>query len=339
MKKAILVSSLVLVFILAVCLVYFFVTISLTASSDSLEKYFIIESGQGVDMITKNLAEEGLIKNKFIFKVYLKISGSSKSIKAGEYFLRQNLNIIEMAKALSEGVKADEKIVRILEGWSNKEIDRYLTNEKVFTEGSFLESAKATDSREIVSNKTYDFFDGKPSDAGLEGYLFPDTYRIFKSAVPNDLIEKMLDNFDEKLTSDLRAEIKNQGKTIFEVLTMASIVEEEGRDHTDRQKIAGIFWKRIEISQPLQSDATVNYVTGKKTTTPTYNDLAQESAYNTYINYGLPPGPICNPSLDSIKAAIYPETTPYLYFLNTPDGEVIFSETYDEHLINKAKYY
>ncbi len=185
-------------------------------------------------------------------------------------------------------------------------------------------------------NWNYDFLEGLES---LEGFLFPDTYYISYNVSSNEIIKKMLDNFDKKLTSDLRAEIKKQGKSVKEIVTLASIVEKEVYKEEDKKIVAGIFLKRVVLGMPLDADSTINYITGKNSPMPTSGDLAAESLYNTYLNKGLPPGPISNPSLSSIKAAIYPEDSPYLYYLNRQDTkETIFSKTFEEHLENKNKY-
>ncbi len=168
--------------------------------------------------------------------------------------------------------------------------------------------------------------------------MFPDTYRIFKNATAQDIIEKMLDNFDQKISSELRTEISKQNKSIFDIITLASIVEKELSADEDRAIAADIFYRRMEIGMPLQSDATVNYVTGKKETRPSVDDTHTDSLYNTYQNRGLPPGPISNPGLSAIKAVIYPKANNYYYFLTTEEGDVIYSRTNDEHAENKAKY-
>lgn len=137
---------------------------------------------------------------------------------------------------------------------------------------------------------------------------------------------------------DLRKEIEKQGKTIFEIITMASLLEKEVRTMEDKKMVSAVLWKRLEASMPLQVDATIIYITGKKTTKVSISETKIDSSYNTYRYKGLPIGPICNPGLDSIKAAIYPESSEYWYYLSTPEGETVFSETFKEHNIAKAKY-
>jgi UPF0755 protein len=172
----------------------------------------------------------------------------------------------------------------------------------------------------------------------LEGFLFPDTYQISYSAGEKDIIRMMLANFDKKLTKDLREEIVRQNKTIFEIVTMASLLEKEVRTAEDKKLVAGVLWKRLKNRIPLQVDAAVSYITGKKTVKITKEDTQIDSPYNTYKYLGLPLGPISNPGLESIKASIYPKESRYWYYLSTPEGQTIFSRTLEEHNIAKAKY-
>ncbi|MFA7663080.1 MAG: endolytic transglycosylase MltG, partial [Patescibacteria group bacterium] len=170
------------------------------------------------------------------------------------------------------------------------------------------------------------------------GYIFPDTYHITTTATAEEIMDKALSNFGNKLTPELRAEIKAQGKTIYEIITLASIVENEVAKAEDMKIVAGIFWNRLDIGMGLQSDATINYITSGKTTRPTADDLKIDSPYNTYKYRGLPPGPIANPGIASIEAVINPTKTDYLYFLTTPDKQTIFSKTFEEHVAAKNKY-
>jgi UPF0755 protein len=148
----------------------------------------------------------------------------------------------------------------------------------------------------------------------------------------------MLDNFDVKLTDDLRQEIKRQKKTIFEVMTMASLIEKEVKSYQDKQMVSGIFWKRLNARVSIDSCASISYILGEDKKQYSYDDTRTPSPFNTYINAGLPLGPISNPGIESIKAAIYPKDSAFWYFLSAPDGKTIFSKTFAEHNIAKAKY-
>ena len=308
-------------------------------NSDNTETtFFTVESGQGVNEISDNLKEAGLIKNQFAFEVYLWFSRIESDLKAGEFQFDKNASIRQIAEILVEGPNSNESIIQIIEGWQATEIAEYIAGKISLSEEDFLQVIAVHDSRQIIPDKTYDFLSDRDPRADLEGYLFPDTYRVFKNTTAAEIVEKMLDNFDKKLTSEMKEEISNQGKTIFEIVILASVLEKELRTDEDKKMAADLFYRRIAVGIPMQSDATVNYVTGKSQLQPTYTDTRTESPYNTYLNRGLPPGPICNPSLSSIEAAIYPEGNDYWYYLNKPDGTTVFSKTLEEHNANKIKY-
>lgn len=322
-------------------IIYFLNRISTPASSSSDVVLFTIEEGQGVNEISRNLKSEGLIVDSYTFEMYLWLRRFESKLQAGEYALPKNANAIQLTSQIIKGVGAsNETVIKIPEGWTAQDIANYLDTEKhVVSKDRFLAAARVTDSRAILPDATFDFLESKPSAVDLEGYLFPDTYRIYKDADSADILEKMLMNFGQKLTPDLRKDIEKSGMTLHEVLTLASIVQNEVQTAEDMKFAAGIFLKRLEMGKPLESDATVNYITKKGTTRPSLDDLQTNSPYNTYKNAGLPPGPICNPGLQAIEAVVRPRTSPYLYFLTTPDGRVIYSETFEEHLANKRRFY
>ena len=171
--------------------------------------------------------------------------------------------------------------------------------------------------------KDFSFLTDAPGSASLEGYLYPDTYHIAAEQTPADIVRQMLENFDRKLTSELRTEIKKQDKKIFDNVTMASIQEKEVRSPEDKKVVAGILWKRLGRGMPLQADSTLLYpAAGAEANVP--NKLI-DSPYNTYIDPGLPIGPICNPGIESIEAAVYPSDSGYLFYLSAKDGNIIFS--------------
>ena len=314
-------------------------------SADSAEKIFAIQKGEGIHDISQHLKDQNFIRNKFVFEVYVWAKNVRGKFQAGEHKLKQNMSLGEIVSNLISAGETNERDVKILEGWNNREIADYLESESVVNKDVFNDELK-----KISQSSDYEFLSDRPAGATLEGYLFPDTYRIYKefpeellngqdenSAVADQLIKKMLDNFDQKLSADLRAEIARQKKTIFEIVTMASIIEKEARGD-DMAVVSDIFWRRIKAGIPLQSDATVNYATGKYETQPSTSDLNIDSPYNTYKYRGLPVGPIGNPSLEAIKAAIYPKANNYWYFLTTDDGKMVYSKTFEEHKANKLKY-
>lgn len=297
---------------------------------------FIIYPGQGSTVISNRLKVDGLIRSPRSFQLYTWIHGISSRLLPGTYQIPRNLTIPQVATMLYSGeAVSKERTLTFIEGWSNQEIASYLEQQHVVTAVDFFAAVQ----KKADWWDSYPVLATRPRDRDLEGYLFPDTYRVFKDATAQDIVKKMLDNLEQKITPDVRYEITRQGKTIHQILTLASIIEKEVSRDDDRKLVADIFYKRIAAGIGLQSDATVNYVTGKGTTRPSLDDLKQDTPYNTYTHRGLPPGPICNPSLSSIMATMYPTANPYYYFLTTPDGTVIYSKTHVEHVAAKAKYY
>jgi len=275
-------------------------------------KLFLIEKGQNLFQIAENLEKEDLIKNKFLFDFYVLTTGTQRKLQAGEYLVNPSMSITEIAKKIISGEVAKIEVT-IPEGFTIKQIEERLNL--------------------------------KLPGENLEGFLFPDTYQFSVRVSAEEVVRKMLDNFDKKLTPDLREEIEAQGKSIFEIVTTASLLEKEVKTKEEKEIVSGIFWKRIKERMPLDSCATIAYILGGGNWT--FEEMRKEiargkeidSPYNTYKYLGLPLGPICNPGLESIKAAIYPKDSEYWYYLSSPDGETIFSRTLEEHNIAQAKYF
>ena len=307
-KKIIL--GLVLVFLLG----WFWYSYSLNTpvSTDSQTQEFKVESGWGSTKISEELKDVDLIRSPLIFQFYTWKKGISSRLQDGEYFLTKNLNIKEIAQILTRGAGATKELsLTFIEGWNNQDYAEYLEEQGIASETDFFD---------IIQKKAdwwneYKVLVSRPSSADLEGYLFPDTYRIFRDASIKDIVQKMLANLENKITPELMEEIKNQGKSVHEILTLASVLEKEVISDQDRKIVAGIFYKRLDIGMPLQADSTVNYVTGKSVSRASATDLDADSPYNTYKYRGLPPGPICNPSVSAIKAAIYPTKNNYFLVL------------------------
>jgi UPF0755 protein len=177
-----------------------------------------------------------------------------------------------------------------------------------------------------------------PDTATYEGFLMPDTYRVYADASLGEVLVKIFNNLEEKITPEMREEIKQQNKTIFEIMTMASIVEKEAGNKQDMAMVADIFWRRNKIGMALQSCATVNYITGKNDPGISSVDREIDSPYNTYMYPGLTPGPIANPGLTAIMATIYPEKNNYLYFMSGADGVTHYASTLEEHNANVWQY-
>lgn len=297
---------------------------------------FEIKQGEGVRDIADNLEKNGLITGEDFFKIYLWKSDFGSKLKAGTYQISPKMNIPQMVDIFTHGesgFKSNEIRVVVTEGSSDRDILDKLRQAGLISDNQKLEDVS-------INLSGYNFLSDRPADSDLQGYLFPDTYNFYKDASLADIMGKMLDNFDKKLTDEMRQDIRKQNKNVHDIIIMASIIEKESPDKEDMPVIAGVFYNRLDVDMPLQSDATINYITGDNNPTPTGEDIAVDSPYNTYKNKGLPPAPICNPGIEAIKAAIYPAKTDYMYFLMAQNGErkTVFSKTYEEHLQNKAKY-
>ena len=239
--------------------------------------------------------------------------------------------------------KAEEINLTILEGWHNNEIADYLEKQGV---------VKKEDFKLAIKNFSISNFKFLPAQANgnLQGFLYPDTYRFFKSITDRTLItpkeasevviKKMLQNFENKLPKDAENLAQQHKLSLYEAIILASIVEKEANNFpNEKATIAGIFLNRLKIGMPLQSDATVNYATGKSEASPSLVDLEVNSPYNTYKHKGLPPTPISNPSVKSIEAVLNPADTEYLYYLHDQKtGQPYYAKTHEEHVQNKFKY-
>lgn len=293
-----------------------------------------IVPGLGSRKIGALLKQSGTIRSKWFFVTYVSLRGVASSLKPGVYTFSDHSSIFGIARLLVKGV-SNEYSIFVPEGLTRQEVEKILEEKQLVLGKKFLEASGAK-AVSRFKNK-FEFLKDAPPQDGLEGYLFPETYRIFKNATADDVIIKMLAEFDKKLSPDLRAEIFKQKKTIFEIVTMASLIENEVVSDEDRALISGILWKRLQRGVPLQVDATLVYIKEMKQLKPglVAEDRKINSPYNTYLNGGLPVGPISNPGLSAIKAAIYPKESPYWFYLSTPNGQTIFSETLDDH--NRAR--
>lgn len=298
-------------------------------AQNNTEKIFTIESGEGIKEIAENLEKEGLIKHSWLFVAYAGYKKLANRIQVGKYGLRPSMTIPEILEILSQG-KVKEIVVTFPEGFTLEQIASRLEKRGVVKKDEFEKAAK--------KYYPFEFLNDRPTGQSLEGFLFPDTYKFSLDITAEAIVEKMLLNFDRKLDYQLRQAIKRTNMNIYEIVTMASIIEKEASNYEDRRIIAGIFYKRWNSGQPLQSCATLAYILKSNKRRFSYQDTQTKSPYNTYLHKGLPPGPICNPGLSSIKAAIYPQKTDYLYFLSTKEGKTIFAKTYEEQLANEKKY-
>jgi len=287
--------------------------------NDQVSKIFIIKQGEPLDTIVNNLANEGFIRNKIIFYLIVKQLGIERKIQAGDFRLSANMSAVEVAKNLTLGTL--DVWVTLIEGTRKEEMAQIISKNFDIPEIEFIKKAD-------------------------EGYVFPDTYLVPKTASAETVLLIIKNNFKNKFSEELQTQAKNKKLTEKQVLILASMVEREARQQVSREKVAGIILKRYLADWPLQIDATVQYVLGyqpnekswwKKNLTE--DDLKIDSAYNTYKNKGLPPEPISNPSLSSIKAVINAdENTPYWYYLTDKNGVMRYAITLEEHEANINKY-
>lgn len=300
---------------------------------------YVIPQGSGAKAIAEGLKEAGLIRSPkyFLFTVWSR--GDQEKFKAGTYELTPSMTTREIEALLAKGKPVSNEIsVTLLEGWTLDDMADHLQEQGFASREEFY--AEAGESAKPASglpdwDALYPALAGRPTDASLEGYLFPDTYRVYADGGAKALIRKMLANFETKLTPDLRAEIKASGRTVHEIVTMASVIEREVRSDADRAIVSGIFWKRVDSGRGLEADSTVNYITGHSKPSVSYEETRIDHPWNTYKYRGLPPGPIGNPSLSAIVAAIRPAANPYWYFLTDPHGRVYYGRTLDEHNANR----
>ena len=279
-----------------------------------------VPKGQGLSGAAQSLVENKVVRSPFAFKsLVVLFSGSSHGLRAGDYYFKEPENVLVVAWRLTHSMYELENVkVTIPEGLSLTEMADIFAKEPKFTKFDKQEFLKLA--------------------SPFEGYLFPDTYLFLPNITAEAVIDAMKDNFERKVGS-LQADMTVFGRPLTDVIKMASIVEVEARTTETRQIIAGILWKRLDQGMPLQVDAAFAFVNGKKDSKYiSLADLAIDSPYNTYIHKGLPPTPISNPGLDSIKATLHPIPTKYYFYLSDKDGNMHYAVTLEEHEANKAKY-
>lgn len=304
-----------------------------------------IPIGSSPTSIGRILEENGIINNGKVFRYYVKFKNES-GFMAGEYELSPSMNLDEIIGHLKEGKVQQEVVFQITipEGRQLEQIAVILENRMGLSEEEFLEKASDKEFLEKMREKypqviTDDMFKEDVKYA-LEGYLFPATYPFYvENPTAEEVIDTMLQKTNEVLQDDqVRIGMGNRDMSTHELLTMASLIEAEATMQTDRESISSVFYNRLDVGMPLQTDPTVLYALGEHKERTLYEHLEVDSPYNTYKHQGLPPGPIANAGLSSIQAALNPAETEYYYFLATPDGQVLFNETLEEHNIDKNEH-
>ncbi|OGV91356.1 hypothetical protein A3A66_02950 [Microgenomates group bacterium RIFCSPLOWO2_01_FULL_46_13] len=294
------------------------------ASGNKEKEAFIVTRGASVDRIGRELATAKLIRQAAVFKFLVMVRNLGNKIQAGSFQLSSGMSVEEIIGELTDG--RQDFWVTLLEGWRREEMAAALS--EAFTEAG--------------GNFDKDTFLGLTESK--EGQLFPDTYLLPVQADEETVVSILTKTFDERVRQGLAVEISQSGRTLIEIITMASLVEREAADEADRSVVAGILWKRLDQGWSLDVDASLQYAKGYDATEktwwkpPTAADKTIVSPYNTYTKVGLPPAPICSPSLSSIKATLQPKASDYWFYLTDNQGVTHYAMTIEEQMANIQKY-
>jgi UPF0755 protein len=315
-----------------------------------VEVVFEVGEGESTAQIARNLEDQGLIHGfliipaDWLFRGWSSLRGMDGLLKAGRYTLRSDMTMDEILEALTKAPRQEEITFTIREGLRLEEIAEQMGEQGVVSAEEF----KAA----LQQPYSYDFLADRPISATLEGYLFPDTYNVPRVYTATQIVDFILQNFDQKFTATMREEARQENMTVFQVVTLASIVEREAILDSERPTIASVYLNRLAAGMPLEADPTVQYALGYSHSQGRWwpviyfdelgvDTLAEfDNPYNTYRYAGLPPGPICSPGLASLKAVVEPAQTGYYFFVAKGDGsgEHAFAKTLEEHNANVARY-
>ena len=329
--------------------IYMFTGNALQASSgdegESVPVAFVISPGESVNDVADNLESQGIIDSALWFTLQLKSSGKDRLIKAGTFQLRTRMDNSDVIEVLTAPI-ADEPGVRfqVIEGVRLEEMAEKLGAEGLVTPTTFLEATQQRDKINVYAG-TFLQEAGAPENATMEGYLFPDTYEIKQNPGDNTeaIVKIMFDTMQSRITPEMREKLAARGRTVHQMLTVASIVQREGVVKEELSTIAAVFWNRVDQEMYLGADPTTQYAIGQS---PDWWPVLRldpntvDHPYNTYTEIGLPPGPIAAPGLAAIEAAVNPEETDYLYFVAKNDGTNThaFARTLEEHERNRVLY-
>lgn len=300
---------------------------------DKTKVSVVVEEGAGTGAIGEALKEKDLINSVFMFKVKSKLSGNDGQYKPGVYSLSKSQTMSQIMDIIVKG-QSDVERFTIPEGYTTKQTMGVLVKAGLVTEEEFMD--------EIVNGEfDYKFLSDVPEGENrLEGYLYPETYEVYKNASAHDIIDKMLAQFDSLFKDEYYDKAKEMGYSVQDIVNMASVIERESKSAKERPIMAGVFYNRLEKGMKLQSCATVQYILEEPKEHLTNSDIAIDDPYNTYIYEGLPPGPVCSPRIQSIEAALYPDDNDYIFFVLKPelDGTHNFSADSAQFEKDKAAY-
>lgn len=298
-----------------------------------------VEAGQGPAEIGKLLEERSIIPSVEQFQVLVALMGYDHLLQAGDYEFDSGTPALQVIYRMRRGVLAS-RYVTVVEGWRLEEIADAVAAQGVDRE-QFLAAAESHD-------YDFDFVQRLPFGQPLEGFLYPATYPIRSTDKPGDIVRRMLQAFQDNVPATVRDKAANLGLSLYNAVTLASIIQREATLPQERPIMAQVFLRRFRLGMPFQADPTVQYAVGSDTASArqygywnqslTAADLQTDSLYNTYLYYGLPPGPISNPAADTILAVVQPSDTDYLYFVAKPDGSHAFAKTLEEHEANVELY-
>lgn len=338
--KRLFILTLSLIFLLAIVTGVWFLYVSKYSQESAGEPVTITVASQDhASSIAKQLQKSGLISWAFEYEWYAQTHQLADHPKEGEYVFRHGASLLRIATVLSKGPQRSERSVRLVEG---KSLDENI--EALSLSGIDTAPYTALVGRSLNVHpfdhaliQKYSFLSVIPDGQSLEGYLFPDTYHMFEDD-PASLVSKQLDQFEKVvMTRENMDAQQKSGMSWHEVMTLASIVQDEVRGVDEMKIVAGIFLNRLKIHMALQSDATVNYVLHHGKARSSAEDIQVDSPYNTYKYPGLPPGPISNPGSAAIEAVLNPQASDDLYFLTDEAGKLYTAKTLDEHVQNKQK--
>lgn len=307
-------------------------------STDNTPVRFTVSPGDTPPLIARNLLANSLILDANLFVDYVQLYDYDRQLQAGTYFLNRAQTLAEIAVALTDG-RSSQFAFRILEGWRIEEVADMIDSNPyfAFSGGDFLNVVGSG----AAIDPTFAASVGLPAGASLEGFLYPDTYQLPAEVTPTMLRDILTQTFTERVGDQLASDAAVQGLSLFEVVTIASIVEREAVHDDEQPLIASAYRNRLDIGMRLEADPTVQYGMGlrdgswwPRITAANYSDVI--SPYNTYLNDGLPPGPIASPSISAIRAVVYPTESDYFYFRADcrSDGYHEFARTFEEHLAN-----
>ncbi|HZJ57252.1 MAG TPA: endolytic transglycosylase MltG [Clostridia bacterium] len=310
-----------------------------------------IPRGSSLSKISEILYENNLIRNKMVFKLYVDISNKTSRLKAGKYKLSRDMDLDRIMDELLTGNAAIDTIkITIIEGWDIRRIARYLIEEKEygFSEKEFIDAAKIENFTDFVflqdipeERKT-----GEVGIAPLEGYLFPDTYLVYEDASPEDIMRKMLTQFEKVYNESVMERAQELEMDMDEVVTLASVIQREARITEEFPMISAVFHNRLKKDMPLGADSTIQFLVNEDRWAFSSEELKIDSPYNTYENQGLPIGPISSPGRLALTSALFPyeefmnSKKPYLYFVlkDPKTGEHVFNTDYNQHMKDKKEY-